>query len=867
MNIISLPLKCWSTIQSTYNSINPHNFSGAIDVIVIKQEDETLQCTPFHVRFGKLDVIQHQQKRVYVSVNDHLIEDLWMQLGDAGEAVFIDNTEADNGSPRILSNIDQSVNSSEQCRNHEKRRSTGHNFDVQSSEDEQLSSDYLLTKRQSSIRKRLSISKGTNGDEKDQSWTMIHRRDTNENDSLLFHMDDDNQISNVDAFSQKKICVTSPLQGSSNNNESENTDESGIDEQSKTEISTILSNQTPIKTSATVHIQESNTRMSEIYEAVLSKSAPIESHIAITDTPLQSPTCSLDDRVGNYSLNENLSSPPIFASSFSSQPTSLKSDTEYELDNSTQPLVKKRRSFVDRISGMWRWNWGKLPEQRQSATLTKPPNVLSYLWPSTKKTLPNEGIDLGDVQLSLCGNIDNLSAITHDIFKEHLVSHERFFNDSNIANDSNLVARIDGKLYKWTTAVPLITSAANVHKHLPTETVEQSQEKLIVQTVTNSSTIIPVVSTLSNRAEMKQNSIKSQPSVDKNNSSEVTKLVPDMEEKEISQPPSSAPTVTVQQTSLISPKKTLTLSSDQLKRLNLKLGINKIEFEVTTALQGNVSVRSNIFLFDYQTKFVISDIDGTITISDVMGQILPLIGRDWYHDGIAEFFNAIQENGYQFIYLSARAIGQSQMTRDFLRSIKQCKYNLPVGPLLLSPDSLLAAFHREVVAKQPEKFKIACLENIASLFPNRNPFYAGFGNRTNDHIAYTKIKIPQTRIFTINSHSNITRESLPQSMMSTNLHEVVDLIFPSMDSFSSSENYSMFTYWYNDPAVNTLDNEMQAHLNEIAERDKRAQASTPRKRMTIFNGMTKAKSTTTVVNDDGKKILTLTQAAKNTVKR
>ncbi|CAF4010549.1 unnamed protein product, partial [Adineta steineri] len=112
---------------------------------------------------------------------------------------------------------------------------------------------------------------------------------------------------------------------------------------------------------------------------------------------------------------------------------------------------------------------------------------------------------------------------------------------------------------------------------------------------------------------MKQNSIKSQSSVDKNNSSEVTKLVPDMEEKEISQPPSSAPTVTVQQTSLISPKKTLTLSSDQLKRLNLKLGINKIEFEVTTALQGNVSVRSNIFLFDYQTKFVISDIDGTIT--------------------------------------------------------------------------------------------------------------------------------------------------------------------------------------------------------------------------------------------------------------
>lgn len=110
---------------------------------------------------------------------------------------------------------------------------------------------------------------------------------------------------------------------------------------------------------------------------------------------------------------------------------------------------------------------------------------------------------------------------------------------------------------------------------------------------------------------------------------------------------------------------------------------------------------------------------------------MPLVGKDWSHDGIAEFFQAIQKNGYQFIYLSARAIGQSRITRNFLRNIKQCGCPLPNGPLLISPDTLMTAFYREVIAKKPEDFKIECLKNIASLFPNKNPFYAGFGNRIN----------------------------------------------------------------------------------------------------------------------------------------
>ena len=42
------------------------------------------------------------------------------------------------------------------------------------------------------------------------------------------------------------------------------------------------------------------------------------------------------------------------------------------------------------------------------------------------------------------------------------------------------------------------------------------------------------------------------------------------------------------------------------------------------------------------------------------------------------------------------------------------------------------ALFSEVIIKKPEEFKIACLKEIQALFPgweNRNPFFAGFGNR------------------------------------------------------------------------------------------------------------------------------------------
>jgi phosphatidate phosphatase LPIN len=46
-------------------------------------------------------------------------------------------------------------------------------------------------------------------------------------------------------------------------------------------------------------------------------------------------------------------------------------------------------------------------------------------------------------------------------------------------------------------------------------------------------------------------------------------------------------------------------------------------------------------------RLLISDVDGTITRSDLLGHVLPAMGVDWSHAGITELFSNIVGNGYQ----------------------------------------------------------------------------------------------------------------------------------------------------------------------------------------------------------------------------
>lgn len=79
------------SVSSAWNSINPATLSGAIDVIVVEQEDGSLACSPFHVRFGKFSLLRPYEKKVEFRVNE-VKQPYPMKLGEEGEAFFIFET-------------------------------------------------------------------------------------------------------------------------------------------------------------------------------------------------------------------------------------------------------------------------------------------------------------------------------------------------------------------------------------------------------------------------------------------------------------------------------------------------------------------------------------------------------------------------------------------------------------------------------------------------------------------------------------------------------------------------------------------------------------------------------------------------------
>lgn len=52
------------TVKELYKGLNQATLSGCIDVIVVQHPDGTFQCSPFHVRFGKLGVLRSREKVV-----------------------------------------------------------------------------------------------------------------------------------------------------------------------------------------------------------------------------------------------------------------------------------------------------------------------------------------------------------------------------------------------------------------------------------------------------------------------------------------------------------------------------------------------------------------------------------------------------------------------------------------------------------------------------------------------------------------------------------------------------------------------------------------------------------------------------------
>ncbi|KAF2638240.1 nuclear elongation and deformation protein 1 [Massarina eburnea CBS 473.64] len=248
--------------------------------------------------------------------------------------------------------------------------------------------------------------------------------------------------------------------------------------------------------------------------------------------------------------------------------------------------------------------------------------------------------------------------------------------------------------------------------------------------------------------------------------------------------------------------KTLRLTSDQLKALDLKPGANTMSFTVNRS-----TCTANMFYWQHDVPIVISDIDGTITKSDALGHVLNYIGRDWTHQGVAKLYTDIVNNGYNIFYLTSRSVGQADMTRAYLNGVVQDNYRLPRGPVIMSPDRTIAALRREIYLRKPEVFKMACLRDIMNLFgkpAGQTPFYAGFGNRFTDALSYRSVNIPSTRIFTINSNAEVSLDVLSLNSYKTgyaSMREIVDHFFPPVGLLvpPGGEDFTDFNFWRERP--------------------------------------------------------------------
>ena len=388
------------------------------------------------------------------------------------------------------------------------------------------------------------------------------------------------------------------------------------------------------------------------------------------------------------------------------------------------------------------------------------------------------------VAMSLCGGLNLDKNIENDSFEKHVITFERFSNSSDILSDPNLVVRINGKFYNWRVAAPILMSRICFNEPLPTENIvklnlEHKQSRL--------------KSWFNWSKKSDQISIESEPKTPKfiETPCELTNSI----DKPLPLHPEAEFLLPCNITNVLTP--------DQLAGLPLKEGPNEVSLSVVTRYQGTCSVDCTLYLWNYYDKIVISDIDGTITKSDVFGQIFPILGKDWTQKGVTYLYSKIEANGYKFIYLSARAIGQSNPTRSLLQKIKQRNISLPDGPLLLAPLSLFGAFHQEVIAKNPDAFKIRCLEEVKSIFPpGANPFFAGYGNRQTDVRSYEAIGIPKSLIFIINSKGQLRhQQALSFKSSYTNLTEYVDYVYPFMKGPDALDNqFSDFQFWKPDPA-------------------------------------------------------------------
>ncbi|KAB1267066.1 Phosphatidate phosphatase LPIN1 [Camelus dromedarius] len=792
------------TVKELYKGLNPATLSGCIDIIVVRQPNGSLQCSPFHVRFGKMGVLRSREKVVDIEINGEPV-DLHMKLGDNGEAFFVQETDNDQevipmhlATSPILSEGASRMESQLKRNSVDRMRGLDPNTSAQVLAPSETTSSGSLGKKRRKRRRKSQLDSMKRDDNantsEDEDMFPIEMSSDEEAEPL----DSSRTLSNDIPPFQEDVpkenlspVLTYPQSASYPNSDREWSPSASP---SVSRPSTPKSDSELVSKSVDRTAQKSNLEMLWLWGELpqAAKSSPhkmkecsplnsrkicdkmhfqaihSESSDAFSDQsptlaggpPTQPPLEHSKPQTEMQFVNEEdiealgAAAPPVPAIeepkplSASAAPAASKVDSPSRKKDKRSRHLGADGVYLDDLTDMDPEVAALyFPKNGDPSGLTKhtsdngarsanqsPQSVGSSGIDSGVESTSDGLRDLPSIAISLCGGLSDNREITKDAFLEQAVSYQQFVDNPALIDDPNLVVKIGNKYYNWTTAAPLLLAMQAFQKPLPKATVESIMRDKMPRkggrwwfSWRGRNTTIKEESKPEQCLAGKSHSTGEQPP-QLGMATRIKHESSSSDEEHAAAKPSSTSHLPL--LSSVSYKKTLRLTSEQLKSLKLKNGPNDVVFSVTTQYQGTCRCEGTIYLWNWDDKVIISDIDGTITRSDTLGHILPTLGKDWTHQGIAKLYHKVSQNGYKFLYCSARAIGMADMTRGYLHWVNERGTVLPQGPLLLSPSSLFSALHREVIEKKPEKFKVQCLTDIKNLFfPNTEPFYAAFGNR------------------------------------------------------------------------------------------------------------------------------------------
>uniref|UniRef100_A0A7S1VHV5 LNS2/PITP domain-containing protein n=1 Tax=Grammatophora oceanica TaxID=210454 RepID=A0A7S1VHV5_9STRA len=204
-------------------------------------------------------------------------------------------------------------------------------------------------------------------------------------------------------------------------------------------------------------------------------------------------------------------------------------------------------------------------------------------------------------------------------------------------------------------------------------------------------------------------------------------------------------------------------------------GRNCLQYQALTKEDEILSIAdAHLFVWELTDKVFVSDIDGTLTTSNLRGIVNTVMTDNFQqdastlHHGICNFYEnflqaADQHNvTVRLVYLTSRPLELASVTRRFLTTVAQNGVELPAGPLVGHPGTLMDVLNSELFKRDIHRHKADRLMRFLRLVyagagatADSSPLVGAIGNTMTDTTAYEMGGVPLNHIYLIDPSSRI----------------------------------------------------------------------------------------------------------------